>query len=312
MRRLLSVFALFAVLACTPAASAQDCTPPAPVPATTGNNLLANPDIENWTNSYTATNWTFSGSGASLSQSTDAQSGTYAAKITEGSSADSFTQNVGLGYFGRFTVWAKGTSGALFVLTMGGATDIFAAPADYAQFTAERHVVNLNPYKIGVTSQNGAHSLYVDNAALYALDESSLMSTCLYDSAIFTESANITLSPGSMAGIIQYNDVNNWVAAVIQPTGNTYTQSTANHVIHFVKVVNGVFAAVISSLPIVYTPGATITLVRTAARLYVISYNGAVVGNATISDAIFDAADSAGFFSTNFNNTFANFTWTAN
>jgi len=301
MWKSLAVLAIGLFLAVAPA-YAQDCTPIAPSPVTTGDNLLANPDLEVWASASTAADWIFGQSGgATLTRVSDANSGFYAAKISEGVySGVTLAQDAPTGYFGRFSLWAKGS--AKFAVIMGATAATFSTTDAWQQFTAERHVVNFSPYRVGIITQDAGRVLYLDNASLYRLYTPSLLSTCLYSSAVFSEQVDVMLSPGSMAGLVQYADVSNFVAVVVQPVGSKYQ-------IHVAKFVAGVSSAVIPALAISYVPGAPLKLTRTAARVYTVFYNGLALGSVSIPDAVFDTANGGGLFSTNTENDLANYQW---
>jgi hypothetical protein len=265
---------------------------------TTGNDLLTDGGLENWSSATNLTSWTEAIAGTSTvnKETGDIYAGTAAARLDiDGSNSlakisQQISGGLAIGNWIKFEFWAKASAsgkslnaGYTNSIIPGGGS--YTPTTSYSKITSSGHILTLTGgsfttleiYKNSAASS----SIYLDDVAIKKINVPTLFATINANKSNVTTKAAWNIIRGLAAGVVMNLD------SATSPLNFVlcYHIGAAN-TIHLIKCVNGTYSDVLINQLATYVAGANVELRKTAATTYQVWYNGAQIGaDQTISDA---------------------------
>lgn len=278
---------------------------------TTGNNLLADPGLENWNSATDLVSWAENKAGGSTvnRDGTEQRSGTYCARLDIDASGNyaQIAQTIAptANVWHRQVAHVKGTAGKRAAIAWAGMgilpitlttnyiEAVLSAPSDGTG----------SAVAYGRHSPSDANSsIYYDDLGAYKLTTASMISYREYAVNAFVQFDITRACVGTPLGVAHWYDENNHVLALagFARSGNFGEQ------LWLMKCVGGIYTTV-ATASFAYSAGLPLALYRQPGGQYSVYYNGVeLISPQTISDAVFSTCKNWGAFSTHEGNTFDN------
>lgn len=270
-----------------------------------GSNIIVNGGFEDWASATDLSNWTeqLSGSSTINRDDTTVHSGNYAMRIDKDASGSGafiyggVPLNAGTWYL--TSIWMKCTN--IANVQVRGATGVsryFNPDATFREYVIAERATTSSITALISGGTTASTSIYYDDFAFQPITLSSILGILSTKFVPRVISAKITRTTFTQAGVVHYQDDDNFVTAYLDGLGGVV----------LLKRVAGTYTQV-ALQAIAYSAGTLLELhYDPTAKTYTIKYDGATIINAaSVTDDVFTTASGAGIFSTYVGNTFEDF-----